>query len=410
MRRFLLLLATGSILGIHADAQGFETIRIATGLSRPVFVTAPPGDAGRLFVVEQHTGQIRILRRPRGPSTRRPSSRVPGVSQGNEQGLLGLAFHPDYATNGFFYVNYTDPEHADRPLPGVGRSRRRRSRQRDAGPRASSSPRRNHNGGWLGFGPDGYLYIATGDGGGGNDSDTGHTAGTGNAQDITDNLLGKILRIDVDGDDFPADPQRNYAIPAGQPLRRRRRATTRSGSTACAIPWRVSFDRQTGDLYIGDVGQDRCEELDVQPGTSARRRELRLAPARGRDRDTDGRRRRTGARRRDRADLRLPARDHGRAVLGPAGTGFTGIAITGGYVYRGPVAALDGRYFFADYGTGRLWSLRWDGSPPEQLRRHQLHRADRPHGRAGSSPPTSAASARCRRSARTTRATSTWST
>src|SRR5206468_5011873 len=122
--------------------------------------------------------------------------------------------------------------------------------------------------GWLGFGPDGFLYISSGDGGGADDADVGHTPGTGNGQDITENLLGKILRIDVRGDDFPADPARNYAIPSDNPFRNVA-GDDEIWTWGLRNPWRASIDRQTGDLYIGDVGQDSCEEIDVQPAASA---------------------------------------------------------------------------------------------------------------------------------------------
>jgi hypothetical protein len=216
-----------------------------------------------------------------------------------------------------------------------------------------AQPQPNHNGGWIAFGPDGYLYVASGDGGGGDDNDTGHTAGTGNAQDITNNLLGKLLRLDVDGDDFPADATRNYAIPADNPF-----AGVVGDDEIWAYglrnPWRASFDRATGDLYIGDVGQSNREEIDVQPAASAggenygwRLREGTIATPTGGVGGTPP----PGA-----ID---PIYDylHGN---GP----FLGNSVTGGYVYRGPAASLQGHYFFADFIDSRLWSLRWDGSDP----------------------------------------------
>jgi glucose/arabinose dehydrogenase len=205
------------LLAAQAHAQAFGTTRLTTGLSRPDFLTAPPGDRTRVFVLEQHVGRIRIIHLPEGTLDPTPFLTVPPVSQGSEQGLLGMAFHPDYANNGLFYVAYTNP---DKQIV-----RYRVSGDPDVADPASATavlsydqPASNHNGGWIAFGPDDYLYIATGDGGGSNDDGTGHTPGTGNAQDVTDNLLGKILRIDVDGDDFPSDPARNYAIPPDNPF------------------------------------------------------------------------------------------------------------------------------------------------------------------------------------------------
>jgi glucose/arabinose dehydrogenase len=362
MRGVRLSLALILGLGAQAQAQSFDITRVATGLARPVFLTAPPGDRTRVFVVEQHLHQIRILHLPDYTLDPTPFLIAPPVSTGNEQGLLGLAFHPDYATNGFFYVNYTDPDtHIVRYQVSAA--------DPDVADPASATPvltvdqpQSNHNGGWTAFGPDGNLYISFGDGGGDDDNDTGHTAGTGNAQDITDNLLGKILRIDVDGDDFPADPARNYAIPPDNPF------VGETGDDEIWVyglrnPWRNSFDRLTDDLYIGDVGQLACEELDVQPGTSAggenygwRLREGVIATPTGGV---------GGARPAGAIDpiLDYPHGAGGNQCSDPP-DGFTGIAITGGYVYRGPVPELQGRYFFADFGTGKLWSLRWDGSPP----------------------------------------------
>jgi glucose/arabinose dehydrogenase len=357
--RSVVLGASLLVVAEAAAAQGFETRRLATGLSRPVFVTAPPGDTGRVFVVEQHTGRIRILRLATGEVESPPFLTISGVSTGNEQGLLGLAFHPDYASNGYFYVNYTNPDtqvvryqvSADPDVADAG----------SASPVLSlAQPQANHNGGWMAFGDDGFLYIATGDGGASNDSGTGHSAG-GNAQDL-DNLLGKILRIDVDGDAFPADPQRNYGIPASNPFA--------GGPGADEIwvyglrnPWRASFDRVTGDLYIGDVGQSRCEELDLQRGTSAGGENFGWRLREGTIQTPGG-----GIGGPAPPGALEPIFDYPHAGTGEPcsdpGVGYTGIAITGGYVYRRPIAELDGRYFFADFATGRLWSLRYDGSHP----------------------------------------------
>jgi hypothetical protein len=214
-----------------------------------------------------------------------------------------------------------------------------------------AQPAANHNGGWLGFGPDGYLYVNLGDGGGANDP--------GNrGQDITDNLLGKILRLDVDGDDFPADPNRNYAIPPSNPFVG---VTGDDEIWAYGLrnPWRASFDRATGDFYIGDVGQDFREEIDVQPAASAggenygwRLREGTIATPTPLPPATPvGGPKPPGA-----ID---PIYDY------PHGSGdLEGISVTGGYVYRGPVASLRGRYVFADFLTSRIWTLRWDRSDP----------------------------------------------
>jgi glucose/arabinose dehydrogenase len=355
--------AAGVLLAGIAAAQDFSTVRVATGLNRPVFLTAPPGDRDRVFVVEQHTGEILIIDVTDGSINATPFLTVTGLSTGNEQGLLGLAFHPDYAVNGYFYVYFTDPS--------SNVVRYQVSGEPDIADASSETPvlsfgqpAANHNGGWIGFGPDDTLYIASGDGGGSNDDGAGHTPGTGNAQDITDNLLGKILRIDVDGDGFPADPNRNYAIPADNPF-----VGVAGDDEIWAYglrnPWRMSFDRATGDLYIADVGQGRCEELDVQPGSSDggenygwRLREGIIATPTG------------GVGGPPPPGSIDPIFDYphpntaGSEPCSDPGAGFEGRSITGGTVYRGPVQELQGRYFFADYVTADLWSLRFDGSDP----------------------------------------------
>ena len=196
---------------------------VTSDLTRPVFGTAPPGDTGRLFVTDQHSGEIQIVDLTTNSVLATPFLTVPAIAQDGEQGLLGLAFDPDYATNGFFYVNYT----RDTVDPGDMTVIRRYKAMGDPATTnvadAASGldilvidqPQSNHNGGWIGFGPnDGFLYIATGDGGGGHDNDGGHTPGIGNAQDTTENLLGKMLRIAT--------------------LLLARRATTRFGPTVCA--------------------------------------------------------------------------------------------------------------------------------------------------------------------------------
>jgi len=342
-------------------ASSFEMRRIATGLDRPVFLTAPTGDLERIFVVEQHSGDIHILRLADGSLEPTPFLTVGGLSTGNEQGLLGLAFHPDYANNGFFYVYYTDPD--TRVVRYQVSADPDRADASSATPVLSiDQPQSNHNGGWIGFATDGFLYIASGDGGAANDSGSGHTGGIGNAQDLSDNLLGKMLRIDVNGDDFPADDQSNYAIPAGNPF---------VGSTGddeiwlygLRNPWRSSFDRQTGDLYIADVGQNLCEEIDVQPASAApgtnfgwRLREGVIATGTG----GVGGPPPPGA-----VDpiFDYPHFPSFQSCSGPGGN-FEGVSITGGYVYRGPIPELRGLYFFADFSTARLWSLRWDGTSP----------------------------------------------
>ena len=334
------------------QAWGITTERVVSGLSRPVAATAPASDPHRLFIAEQHTGLIEILDLDTGLINGSPFLAIDGLSTSNEQGLLGLAFHPDYATNGFFYANLTD---------ATGTTLIRRY-QVSADPNLAdpssatpvlsySQPQANHNGGWLGFGPnDGYLYIASGDGGGGDDDDSGHTPGLGNAQDITNNLLGKILRIDVNADDFPGNPDRNYAVPPTNPFVGKV-GDDEIWAYGLRNPWRPSFDRVTGDLYIADVGQQQREEVNFQPAAST-------GP------ENYGWRVMEGTRCHFNNDP-LPCNDPNFTepiheyphVSDPNG----GFSLTGGYVYRGPRASLHGVYFFADYITDQIWTFRYDG-------------------------------------------------
>ncbi len=357
----LALASLGLGTGSASAQQTLTSERIATGLARPVLVTHAPGDRDRIFIVEQRTGstgRVRIYDLTTNTLLATPFLSVTGVATGSEQGLLGLAFHPDYANNGHFFVNYTasgtnatwvvrytvseDPNVAD---PGT------------AQPVITfSQPQSNHNGGWIGFGPDGYLYIPTGDGGGANDQGTGHSPG-GNAQDITDNRLGKTLRLDVDGDDFPADPNRNYAIPLDNPFVG---ITGDDEIWAYGLrnPWRCSFDRETGDFWIADVGQNAWEEINVQPAASAGGenygwRCMEGFACTGLDGCTC-----------NHESLTLPIHAYSHAG--------GNCSISGGYVYRGATMPhLRGTYFFADFCSNRIWTLRYEDGQVVDLTERQ---------------------------------------
>ncbi len=337
------------------------TTRVANGLSLPVFVTAPVGDTNRLFIVEKG-GLLKTLDLTTNQVTPFLDLRSQVFSDG-EEGLLGLAFHPQFAANRRFYVFHTAKytQEADRTLvlkeflasaanPNVADPTTERLLLR------LSDPQDNHNGGWIAFGPDGFLYVSIGDGGSGNDDGPGHTPGTGNAQDITDNLLGKILRINPDPatDDFPEDPNKNYSIPAGNPFV----GVTGDDEIWCfglRNPWRCSFDRQTGDLWMGDVGQNQREEIDFLPAGSTGGQNF-------------GWRLREGT---------IPTPTVGGAPpvgnVEPVydytrGTGtFQGNSVTGGYVYRGPITSLQGTYFFADFATKKIWSFKRNGTGITEL-------------------------------------------
>ncbi len=303
---------------------------VAGGFDSPLYLTAPPGDTDRLFVVERG-GRIKIIKNGQVLGT--PFLDLSAVvTAGSERGLLSMAFHPDYASNGYFYVDYTDADSAASHVvrytvssdPDVA----------DAGSAspvlAVAQPYANHNGGLLQFGPDGMLYVGLGDGGSGGDPDgNGQNKGT---------LLGTILRLDVDG----ADP---YAVPPDNPFVGEAGARAEIWDYGLRNPWRFSFDRQTGDLYIADVGQNAHEEVDFEPSPSAGGFNYGWNITEGSSCYTSGC---------STTGLTPPVYDYPHTE---------GCSITGGYVYRGSAApSLQGRYFFSDYCSGWIRSLRLVGS------------------------------------------------
>ncbi len=332
---------------LAAPASAGQTVAskriISAGLVYPTCITHAPGDTNRLFVVEK-AGRIRIVNLTNNTLVATSfldidSIVTGGASVNDEQGLLGLAFDPDYANNGQFYVYYTTS------TTNVVR-RYTVSANPDVANLASgvtmlswSDPFSNHNGGWMGFGPDGNLYIAVGDGGSANDP-------SNRAQTLLNMKLGKILRIKpVVGGTAPY-----YTIPSGNPF------TAIAGASetwayGVRNPWRCSFDRQTGDFWMADVGQGAVEEVNFVPaGTGA-----------GFNygwRCTEGT-----------SCTGLSGCTCNGASLTPpihTYTHSTGVSITGGYVYRGcAMPDLQGVYFFADYGniisTNYIWSFRYVG-------------------------------------------------
>jgi glucose/arabinose dehydrogenase len=295
----------------------------------PVFVTAPPGDHSRLFVVEKR-GTIQVVALPSASKTLFLDLRG-AVSTGSEQGLLGLAFHPDFATNRRFVVDYTNPNGDTR----ISLFQTSATNPDQADPASETvllaipQPFANHNGGMVTFGPDGMLYIGMGDGG-----SVGDPQGNGQKRST---LLGKLLRIGV-----TAGGQ--VAIPADNPFVGQADARGEIWSLGLRNPWRFSFDRATGDLYLGDVGQGAREEVDV------------AASATGGGRGLDyGWNVMEGtscynASTCDQSGLTLPVLDY---------THDEGCSITGGYVYRGAIAAIRGQYFYADYCEGWVRSFKW---------------------------------------------------
>ena len=244
------------------DASKFSFQLVASGLTQPVFITHAGDGSGRIFIVEQ-TGTIRILKN--GSLLPAPFLDIHTlVKAGGEQGLLALAFHPSYSSNGIFFVAYTAPRAGDSTGSNLVLEKFTVSANPDAANAASgvillSIPHpvnTNHNGGTLAFGADGYLYWSTGDGGSGGDPPN-------NAQQLN-NLLGKILRLDVNAGPLYGIPPSNPFFSSGDPNVRKE-----IWAYGLRNPWRISFDRLTHDLYIGDVGQSRREEVDFQPAGSA---------------------------------------------------------------------------------------------------------------------------------------------
>ena len=318
---------------------------VASGLNNPVHVTHAGDGSGRLFVAEKW-GRLRIV--SGGALVAAPFLTITSQveSSAAEQGLLSVAFDPNYRTNGEFYLYYTTS--APCCVGDVVISRFKVSN-----PAANTAnvvsvthiltipqPANNHNGGQLQFGPDGFLYISSGDGGGAGDT----WSPAGNGQDLSV-LLGKVLRINPRG-------AITYTIPLTNPFRQTPGARPEIWAYGLRNPWRFSFDRLTGDLYIGDVGQSCWEEINFQPAGSSGGENYGWRLNEGRN--------------------GFNTANYGDCVQPPiAGTVLPiwvygrneGIAVTGGDVYRGAQhPALQGIYFFGDYVFGRIWALRREGS------------------------------------------------
>ena len=323
------LAGASSAFQVQAAAPGgIRLQQFATGLNTPVYLTHAGDGSGRLFVVGQE-GTIRIIRD--GRLLPRPFLDIRRrVIAGGELGLLSVAFHPQYARNGRFYVNYTADSGNLRTVIAEYRVSAEDPNVADTSERVLleiSQPFRNHNGGLNLFGPDGMLYIGMGDGGSGGDP-------LNNGQRL-DTLLGKFLRIDVDG----GSP---YRVPPDNPFVDRPGARPEIWAYGQRNPWRFSFDRATGRLFLADVGQNRWEEIDlIEKGGNYGWRLMEGAHCFNPE---------TGC---NTTGLILPIMEYGRDL---------GCSITGGYVYRGTrIRDLVGRYLFSDYCTGRLWSLRESG-------------------------------------------------
>jgi glucose/arabinose dehydrogenase len=305
----------------HAERSALSLKLVASGLSSPLYVAAPRSERNRLYVVEQD-GLIRVL--VNGKLRAAPFLDVRGkVTAGGEQGLLSVAFHPSYARNHRFYVDYTDKSgntrvieyrsNGTRALPGTARQLL-----------FVKQPYPNHNGGQLEFGPDGYLYVGMGDGGSGGDPEN-------RAQNLSAQL-GKLLRLNVNA----------------------RGAKWQIVGYGLRNPWRFSFDRATGDLVIGDVGQGQWEEIDYTPKVSPGLENYGWDVYEGRAKFEDKAPNPAG-------HLVFPIHVYSHS---------DGCSVTGGYVYRGQaVPDARGRYFFGDYCSGTIWSLRIAGGQAADVRK-----------------------------------------
>ena len=318
-----------------ATSNSLRLQTVTAVLSSPVFLTAPTGDVGRLFIVEQG-GLIRILNSLDGTPRATPFLDVAGlIVTGGERGLLGMAFDPNYAGNGRFYIYYTNTA-GDIVIARYGVSSN--PDIANAGAQAilktiAHPTNQNHNGGMLAFGPDGCLYAGIGDGGGSGDPN-------GNAQN-TNSLLGKILRL---------DPETGSACGTDNPFANGTGGAPEVWSFGLRNPWRFSFDRSTGVLYIGDVGQDQREEVDAVVGPNA---------GQG-------------------VNFGWNIMEGFACFNPPSGCNSSGLtppildyshdagacSVTGGYVYRGTLnPAVNGSYFYADYCAGFVRSFQLQGGP-----------------------------------------------
>jgi glucose/arabinose dehydrogenase len=302
--------------GSFPNAGDYEWQLIISGLSRPVDIQAANDGSGRLFIIEKQ-GFIRVYEN--GQLLDAPFLDITDRVNmgGNEMGLLGLAFHPNYEKNGFFYVNYTGEgghTHISRFKAG-GNSADKKS---ETVLLVIEQPYENHNGGALAFGPDGYLYAGLGDGGLAGDPHK-------NAQN-TVSLLGKILRLDV----THGNP---YAIPSDNPF------DSEVWAYGLRNPWRISFDRLTGDLWIGDVGQNKWEEIDYLPvnwGSGANFGWSVMEGSHAYDSEPQ-------------SGMLLPVMEYSHNE--------GGCSVTGGYIYRGTIPEWNGVYLYADYCSGKVWAL-----------------------------------------------------
>lgn len=324
------------ILRPSSKAEDFQLVEVAGEFTRPLYLTHAGDGSGRLFVVEQD-GLIRIIQNGRTAAEPFLDIQTLVNRDGSERGLLGLAFHPEFTENGQFFINYTglngdtviaryvvvadDPNRADPSSAAIILT--------------LEDPYPNHNAGQLAFGSDGYLYTGTGDGGSAGDPQ-------GNGQN-TRALLGKMLRIDIDSGE-------SYRIPNDNPFVNDSRFAPEIWAWGLRNPWRYSFDRETGDLYIADVGQNAWEEINFQPaGMGGQNYGWNAFEGTHPFNQTFSP-----------ENVVMPIAEYSHA---------DGCSVTGGYVYRGTeIQEIQGMYLFADFCSGSLWGVQRDETGNWQMR------------------------------------------
>ena len=335
---------------LFAEERNLSSVLIADGYKKPVFITSYPNNAKLLYIVEQ-AGLIKIIND--GKKLSRPffdiNKRVVNPNRpGDERGLLGFAFHPNHTNNGKFYINYMDNDGNTIISEFSTNSELRADHKSERIILKLKQPYGNHNGGDIQFGPDGYLYISIGDGG-----KAGDPLNAG--QDLS-SLFGKIIRIDIE--------QKPYGIPKSNPFFGQKDKREEIWAWGLRNVWRFSFDKQTGDKYLADVGQNKWEEVNFEPASSKgglnygwRIMEANHCYDPKENCPTEG--------------LIKPIIEYPNDANHPAfafriieelsfsETDVEGCSVTGGYVYRGQrIKSMQGQYIFGDYCSGNIWTLK----------------------------------------------------
>ena len=342
IKNTLLLLFSSIIMG---QSISLSSELVSDGFKKPVFVISYPTDASILYVVEQ-AGRIIVLdsgQKKSEPFFNINKRVVNPFRPGDERGLLGFAFHPDYENNKKFYINYIDNDGHTIVSEFIAQSKYKADHNSERVLLKLEQPYGNHNGGHIEFGKDGYLYIAIGDGGAAGDPlDSG--------QDLT-SLFGKVIRIDINGSP--------YSIPKSNPFYGIKNAREEIWAWGLRNVWRFSFDKKTGDIYYGDVGQNKWEEVNFEPASSSggnnygwRQMEASYCFEPKENCKRDG--------------MVLPIIEYPNDAYHPAFAlgrknqlNVEGCSVTGGYVYRGKkLKGFEGVYFFGDYCSGNIWSFK----------------------------------------------------